>query len=56
MIERYEIVQDRAGEGGFAKVDKAWDKVLERNVAIKTLDPLFYSSPIYLGAIIDAIR
>lgn len=34
-----------AGAGGFGRVDKAVDTILERNVAIKILDPLFKESP-----------
>ncbi|MEN6488754.1 MAG: protein kinase [Smithella sp.] len=45
MNSRYEIVATATGEGGFGKVDKAQDKVLERCVAIKTLDPLFKTNP-----------
>ncbi|WP_428235219.1 serine/threonine protein kinase [Gracilimonas sp.] len=39
--DRFEIIEKQAGQGGFGKVDKAKDKTLERDVAIKTLDPLF---------------
>ncbi len=42
MTTRYRI-EHLAGEGGFGKVHKAFDTTLERNVAIKTLDPLFSS-------------
>ncbi len=45
MTERYEIVQASAGEGGYGRIDKAEDTALERPVAIKTLDPLFKSTP-----------
>jgi serine/threonine protein kinase len=45
MDSRYEIVEASAGEGGFGRVDRAFDTTLERPVAIKTLDPLFKTSP-----------
>lgn len=45
MATRYEIVTERAGEGGYGRVDKARDTDLERHVAIKTLDPLFRAEP-----------
>lgn len=45
MDPRYEIVQASSGQGGFGRVDKAFDTALERPVAIKTLDPLFKSTP-----------
>lgn len=45
MSSRYEVVQAAAGEGGFGRVDRAMDNELERQVAIKTLDPLFKDSP-----------
>lgn len=38
---RFEIVQKLAGQGGFGVISKATDTELERDVAIKTLDPLF---------------
>ncbi len=38
---RFKIVQELAGQGGFGVVSKATDLELERDVAIKTLDPLF---------------
>ena len=38
---RFKIVEERAGNGGFGFVSKATDTELERDVAIKTLDPLF---------------
>jgi len=41
MQERYIISQPVAGQGGYGKVDKATDTALERDVAIKTLDPIF---------------
>jgi serine/threonine protein kinase len=44
MDERYDIIGE-AGQGGFGRVDKALDRTLERQVAIKTLDPLFKNSP-----------
>ena len=44
MSNRYEIVQ-QAGEGGFGRVDHARDMILERNVAIKILDPIFKAEP-----------
>jgi serine/threonine protein kinase len=39
--KRFKIVQELAGQGGFGVVSKATDQELERDVAIKTLDPLF---------------
>lgn len=45
MTTRYRIVQERVGEGGFGRVDKALDTQLERDVAIKLLDPLFKDDP-----------
>lgn len=41
MDPRYRIEVKDAGQGGFGRVDKAWDSALERWVAIKTLDPIF---------------
>lgn len=38
---RFKIVEELAGQGGFGLVSKATDTELERDVAIKTLDPLF---------------
>lgn len=38
---RFKIVEEFAGQGGFGKVSKATDLELDRQVAIKTLDPLF---------------
>lgn len=45
MNTRYQIVETIAGEGGFGRIDKALDTVLERYVALKILDPLFKESP-----------
>lgn len=45
MAERYRIIEPNAGEGGFGKVAKAADEELERQVAIKVLDPLFKDKP-----------
>src|SRR5215217_5397957 len=41
MDSRYRVEQAAAGEGGYGRIDKASDTILERPVAIKTLDPLF---------------
>jgi serine/threonine-protein kinase len=41
MDARFKIIEPLAGQGGFGKIDKATDTALERDVAIKTLDPLF---------------
>ncbi len=38
---RFKIVKELAGQGGFGVVSKQPDTELERDVAIKTLDPLF---------------
>ena len=38
--DRYEIIQDAHGEGGFGRVSKRRDKVLERLVAVKELKML----------------
>jgi serine/threonine protein kinase len=45
MGERYEIVNDVAGKGGYGRVAKAIDHDLERAVAIKILDPIFKEKP-----------
>ena len=45
MAERYRIIEPIAGSGGFGKVAKAEDDALERQVAIKVLDPLFKEKP-----------
>jgi serine/threonine protein kinase len=45
MSDRYKVVEDNIGQGGFGRIDKAFDEFLERHVAIKTLDPLFKSAP-----------
>jgi len=45
MVERYKILKIAAGEGGFGRVDKAHDTELERDVAIKVLDPIFKIKP-----------
>lgn len=41
MDSRFAITEPLAGQGGYGKVDKAIDTILEREVAIKTLDPIF---------------
>lgn len=41
MEARFKIIEPLAGQGGYGKVDKATDTALERDVAIKTLDPIF---------------
>jgi hypothetical protein len=41
MKTRYQIIESAAGEGGFGRIDKAFDMILERNIAMKILDPLF---------------
>jgi serine/threonine protein kinase len=45
MKTRYQIIESGAGEGGFGRIDKAFDMILERNIAMKILDPLFKESP-----------
>lgn len=45
MTTRYRIIDNLAGEGGFGRVAKARDTDLDRDVAIKTLDPLFKIEP-----------
>src|SRR5687767_1711030 len=45
MAERYQIIEAIAGAGGFGRVAKAMDNDLERQVAIKILDPLFKEKP-----------
>jgi serine/threonine-protein kinase len=45
MADRFEIVQPDAGEGGFGRVHRARDVELERDVAIKVLDPIFKLEP-----------
>jgi serine/threonine protein kinase len=45
MDSRYRIELKEAGQGGFGRIDKAWDNTLERWLAIKTLDPLFKDCP-----------
>jgi len=35
--ERYEIIQDAHGEGGFGRIAKSRDKILDRLVAVKQL-------------------
>lgn len=45
MNTRYQIVETSTGEGGFGRIDKALDTVLERYVALKILEPLFKESP-----------
>ena len=38
--DRYEMLDDAHGEGGFGKVSKRRDKILERLVAVKQLHML----------------
>lgn len=45
MNTRYQIIEAATGKGGFGQIDKAFDTILERNIAIKILDPLFKESP-----------
>jgi len=45
MNTRYQIRESAVGEGGFGRIDKATDMILDRKVAVKILDPLFSSSP-----------
>jgi eukaryotic-like serine/threonine-protein kinase len=35
--ERYEVIHDAHGEGGFGRVSKRRDKILDRLVAVKQL-------------------
>ncbi|MBF0295554.1 MAG: serine/threonine protein kinase [Magnetococcales bacterium] len=44
-MSRFNIIEENIGEGGFGKISKAKDILLDRDVAIKTLDPLFKSAP-----------
>jgi serine/threonine-protein kinase len=37
VITRYELIDDAVGEGGFGKVQKRKDRILERVVAVKSL-------------------
>jgi serine/threonine protein kinase len=45
MTERYEIIEPLAGAGGFGRVAKAFDHALQRQVALKILDPIFKDKP-----------
>ncbi|MFI6079113.1 serine/threonine-protein kinase [Actinoplanes sp. NPDC051343] len=45
FTSRYRVDIAAIGEGGFGRIDKAFDTDLERPVALKTLDPLFKESP-----------
>jgi serine/threonine protein kinase len=45
MTDRYSIIEELAGSGGFGRVAKAFDRDLDRQVAIKILDPLFKEKP-----------
>lgn len=45
MNLRYQMIEPATGTGGFGRIDKAFDTILERNIAIKILDPLFKESP-----------
>ena len=47
IADRY-TVKEFLGKGGMAYVFSAWDKVIMRNVALKLLDPRFYSDDEYL--------
>jgi serine/threonine protein kinase len=38
--ERYEIIEEAHGEGGFGRISKCRDKDLDRLVAIKKLVPV----------------
>jgi len=40
MDQRFVYEQEIIGSGGFGKVRKGRDLLLERDIAIKTLDPL----------------
>jgi serine/threonine protein kinase len=44
MNTRYKIREASAGEGGFGRIDKANNIILDRDVAVKVLDPLFKES------------
>ncbi len=45
MVSRYEVLDNDAGAGGFGRILKARDPILERVVAIKVLDPIFKLEP-----------
>ncbi len=44
-MNRYEVIVEGAGEGGYGRIDRARDTTLEREVAVKHLDPLFKEAP-----------
>ena len=45
MAERYKVVDNDAGAGGFGRIHRARDITLERDVAIKDLAPVFKLEP-----------
>ena len=44
-MDRYSLEEFPHGIGGYAKVRKGRDKILERDVAVKVLDPLATEFP-----------
>ena len=44
-MNRYVLDEDKKDSGGFGIVIKGHDSILERDVAVKILDPVFKSFP-----------